>query len=172
MPNNPVSPHVESFLLGLLSGKSEMQAIEGSLYKTDGLNRSQKRALILRAKKHPHVQNYLKALDDDLYQFSLANKLNILNELEAIAFIDVLDFFDENGNTLPPHRLPETTARGIVGFKAKYDKNGRLLGYEYKTAKLEALDRLAKIKRMFEEESKNKENLSEAVSKLIDKLPS
>ena len=75
----------------------------------------------------------------------------VLQELTCLAFYDVTQIFESNGDGLTmkdPRTLPEDLCRSIVGIKPIHQ--GEEVGYEYKFVdKLRALESLARYLRMF-----------------------
>ncbi len=49
----------------------------------------------------------------------------VLQELAAISFIDFKDMFDENGNMLEIHKMPENIRRSIGGITVTSTANGK-----------------------------------------------
>jgi hypothetical protein len=91
-----------------------------------------------------------------------ATVMNIGKALARIAFLDMRDCFDESGNLLPPHELPEGVAVALDGIDVventntvSVDKASDVLKREVEYTKkvrfsrVKALEMLGKWKKMF-----------------------
>lgn len=86
------------------------------------------------------------------------NAENVLREYARIAFFDVKNLFDDDGNPLPLTELDDNTSAAIAGVDVQ--KLGKDEGFaqivKYKLAdKLRALDALAKRLNLFDETQKH-----------------
>ena len=76
----------------------------------------------------------------------------VLEELAAIGFADIADYYDEQGNMRPLDEIPPRARRAIVGLKIRSlgtGENQREV-MEYELAdKLTALDKLGKNQKLF-----------------------
>jgi hypothetical protein len=115
--------------------------------------------------RHPKVSvriEELRAMAEARLETTVAN---IGKALARIAFLDLRDCFDETGNLLPPHELPEGVAVALDGIDVventntvSVDKEGDVASNEVEYTKkvrfsrIKALEMLGKWKKMFVEQ--------------------
>ena len=98
--------------------------------------------------RSPICQAYLKDIEADAHKAAI-EKYNvsvdrIYSELCCLAYYNMQDFYDKDGNPIPIEKLSERAARAVMGF----DAQGR-----YRLPdKGQNLERLAKTQGMFDKE--------------------
>jgi phage terminase small subunit len=83
--------------------------------------------------KKPKLFRAVALLIRRSFEKAVTTKEQVLDELAAVAFQNLADFFDENGNQLGMHQIPRDKARVIKEFRCKkkvlYNENGEEIGY-------------------------------------------
>lgn len=69
--------------------------------------------------KHPEVKAEIQRNMDERAKRTEITADNVLKEIAKMAFCNVRDVFDENGNLRPIHDLPETVTASISSVKVK-----------------------------------------------------
>jgi hemerythrin len=115
--------------------------------------------------RHPKVAARVEQLRAMAEAKIEATVMNIGKALARIAFLDLRDCFDDNGNLLPPHELPEGVAVALDGIDVVENTNtvsvskaGEVASNEVEYTKkvrfsrVKALEMLGKWKKMFVEQ--------------------
>jgi hypothetical protein len=115
--------------------------------------------------RHPKVSARVEQLRAMAEAKIEATVMNIGKALARIAFLDLRDCFDESGNLLPPHELPEGVAVALDGIDVventntvSVSKDGEVASNEVEYTKkvrfsrVKALEMLGKWKKMFVEQ--------------------
>lgn len=99
-----------------------------------------------RLLKHPKVIYCLQKLRESYYNILNVTSDRVLDELSAISFSDLADYFDENGNLIKhPKELPAKMRRAISGFTAVYMPDGSI---HYKVTLWNKSDGLKQLRQM------------------------
>jgi phage terminase small subunit len=105
------------------------------------------------------TQKLLKRRQAQITEESNITVKRIMLEEVCIAYSDLKDLFDEDGNTLPPHELPERIRRAIRSIEIKELPKKRQSDpttYEYKYKlwdKGKALERISKHLGLYERDN-------------------
>lgn len=67
---------------------------------------------------NPKIKDYLKLIQDNWRERLGITRERISLELQRMAFVDTKDFYNDEGELIPIHKLPEDASRALVGFEA------------------------------------------------------
>lgn len=65
----------------------------------------------------PYIVDYIQQLMEEREKRLEVSADRVVKELACIGFVDPKDLYDENGNLLPVHKLPENIRRAIANIK-------------------------------------------------------
>lgn len=100
------------------------------------------------------------------------DKDQVLREVHALAFQNVKNLFDDQGQMIPVQLLPDDVAASIVEITVLTDSEGLAIGYKYKTAdKKSSLELLGKHLRLFNDQVDVKVGLSAEVAQIAQDMP-
>ena len=176
-----LSPRQNNFLLNLLTGMPQHEAYEKAGYQTKDPDQIRSNASILKSNKN-FQKHYNKAIAEIKAKITKPLEVTrdrILNEYSKLAFLDPRQFYDNQGNLVPIHKLNGDTAAAIAGLEVKTkripgDKDGEF--DESITAKIKmsdkkgALDSLSRILGMFDDKVKVGLDL-DSIDKVMAELP-
>lgn len=106
---------------------------------------------------NPKIQKHLAIISKKLCQKLEVTKERVVEEFARIAFFNIQEAYDKNGNLLPVLDMPENVARAINKLKRNElneEKFGPNAGYEIEVAfsdKKSALDSLAKYLNLYDD---------------------
>lgn len=141
-----------------------------------------------RLMRRPDVKAYIELMrqyhSEEILNHLAVTRQRILDEESKLAFIDVRNMFDSEGEFLPPRLWPEEVARAIAGLDVdqRWDKENEKWKYTYKiklSDKGRALGRLETVMGMNKADGLQDDdrNLFQSFLKSVDgrtrgKLPS
>lgn len=108
----------------------------------------------------PQIKAAIDARGDSLTsrmgQYDITEE-RILREMALMAFVNLDDFYDEEGNMKPVHKLTRDQCAAITEVTEKsYGKGGDVFEQKYKLAdKKSMLDMLAKYKKLYNQDDEN-----------------
>jgi phage terminase small subunit len=128
-----------AFAAGIIAGKTIVDAAmdagyaESTAYKKAHTWVGNSRNESTKPELYDYIQKKRKALEDE---FDVSAK-EVLKGMHTIATSDIADLFDEDGNMLPPHKLPKRLRAAIVGIEiiertTGKGKNRKVIGRKYK----------------------------------------
>jgi len=169
-----------NFLLNLLVGMPQQDAYEQAGYDARGPVAASNASTLIR---HPKFSKcYKRALADIKAKITKPYEVTrdrILNEYAKLAFLDPRQFYDEQGNIKPIHKLDADVAAAIKGVDVQVrripgDENGEFDEIHTKKItmadKKAALDSLSRILGMFDDKVKVGID-PDSLDKVFDKLP-
>ena len=92
----------------------------------------------------PKIQKAIKTLLTKKFGVAEVNIARVLDEMAALAFYDPKDAFDEDGNLLPIHKMPEAVRRAVQSFDFREEDHYSEDGSTYKTTKIRNVKLLPK----------------------------
>ena len=95
----------------------------------------------------PEIQKYLNRLKSDLSKRNNITIDDLIGELKSLAFFDIKDFYDEDGNLKPIPELSKEVAKAIASFEVdvRFDKDGNEIS---RTKKIKTVDKLQSIEKL------------------------
>lgn len=124
-----------------------------------GIDQEEGKGILARKR----VKREIVTRQEELRYETMISAKRVLEEEACIAFSDISELVDENGDLIPPHELPERVRRAItVEIRQERDKNGAMKGPEFKYTmipKAGALERISKHLGLYE-----KDNLQKAIN--------
>lgn len=140
---------------------------------------SQKTAYSLgqRLLKNAEVKKRMIELESKAIEKAELTVDRVVNELCNIAFFDIKHLYDENGQLMNIHDMPEETRRAISGIETNEIKNKRgvIVGLTRKVKtndKIRALELLGKFKQMFVDRIEERKTVEERkIIKLSGSMP-
>lgn len=140
---------------------------------------SQKTAYSLgqRLLKNAEVKKRMIELESKAIEKAELTVDRVVNELCNIAFFDIKNLYDENGQLMNIHDMPEETRRAISGIETNEIKNKRgvIVGLTRKVKtndKIRALELLGKFKQMFVDRIEERKTVEERkIIKLSGSMP-
>ena len=108
---------------------------------------------------HPRVVKIATWLGAQAVQKQVLTVERVVEEAARIVLADIRTIFDENGNILPIHEMPDDIARCVAGIDVSEEYTGKgdkreVLGYTKKLKfwnKLDAIEKVAKIQGWYKE---------------------
>lgn len=141
-------------------------------YKADRIN-SQKIASKLL--KKPLVQEYINKLMEERSKRTAITADMVLQEIAKVAFINLADFVDDEGQMLPPGRIKREHMAAVQEFSVKEfgSEEMPMIERKYKlNDKMNALEKLGKHLKLFtdkvETEITTKGSLADLLAKVAD----
>lgn len=109
------------------------------------------------------VKQYISELRDGQSERTMVTADRVQAEIARLAFSDIRDYYDKDGQLLSPKQLSDDAAAALAGIEVDeiFDKKGNKLGETKKVKlydKLNALDKLARRLGMFSEDNSQKQS--------------
>jgi len=124
----------------------------------------------------PKIRNEINKRRRELKKEVNISQERIMEEFARIAFFDIRNTFDKEGNIINPANLDEDTARALTSLDTKQYTMGtgenRTMVREYRmvaNSKLKALDSLCRVFGLYEDG--NKLSIELTLGSLLKKLP-
>ena len=138
----------EVFVRGLVAGLAGAEAYRRAGYKAKNAD-----VCAVQLQKRPDIQARLEYLQAKAIESLDIEIDRILQEDTYIAFSDVKDLLDEEGNPIPVEQLPDKVSHAISSLKITTDQAGRTVT-EYKLwPKDKSLDRFYRYKGLYEKDN-------------------
>ena len=163
------------FVAAYLKDKNGRQAAVAAGY-------APKNAAITASKllTNPNIQKEVEAALTRVTDKAEVTAARVLQEISRLAFVDMNQMYDEKGQLLPLHKMPEDVRRALAGVESEEVRIGGKVRARVKkvrmTSKERALEMLAKHFKLLTEvvESKNQTAVTivnpEEVRRLVDEV--
>ena len=148
--NLPLTPAQEEFCNFYIEYHSDSKAyLESFPHEVDmSVDKARKKGRFLR--KLPFIKRRITELIEEQIEHLASNRLKVIDNLVIVSTSDLRDYFDKNGELLPPSEWTYEMGLACKKYSVKYNKEG---GVAEKTIelydKLRALMSLAKIEEMY-----------------------
>lgn len=111
---------------------------------------------------HSDVQGYLGKLINDIQERNELEVDDLVQELKKMAFADMGDFFDEEGQILPIHDIPKEARAALEIYQDDFTplKYGSKVNRKVKlNSKLDAIEKLMRYLGAYEKDNRQKSEL-------------
>tara|TARA_Y100000310_G_scaffold312663_1_gene360195 strand:+ start:1107 stop:1742 length:636 start_codon:yes stop_codon:yes gene_type:complete len=141
----------QRWVMGVLNGETYAVAARNSGYP-------ERTAAVRGAKLSAQLKHILepaiKAQQTQLAKATMVNKERWLHELQCLAFYNVQDMIDDEGNPLPLSQLSRNDAAALAAMEVHSNRNGRVKKYRF-CEKLKALELIGKAVGFYDEAKEN-----------------
>ncbi|WP_167646413.1 terminase small subunit [Mameliella alba] len=155
----------EAFAQARVAGMTIDAAYVEAGYKPNRSNASQ-----LNAKEH--IRQRIRELQDAAAEQAEMTAAQVLKEIGQIAFSDIRELFDQQGNLLPVDAMPEKTAKAIQSIKVSSKAvPGSETGEMVFTTEIKFWDKNAALDRLFRHFGLHEQTQqSDPVAAMVDAL--
>lgn len=121
-PTSTLDPAAEDFCQQYVANGVAWTAYRDTVGRLKGVtNLDSMRKMASRFASRPEIQERVAQLKRQVYQAAEVSPGRIIHEYAKLAFFDIRNVFDQNGNLRPVHQMDDATAAGIAGLEISVD---------------------------------------------------